>query len=283
MPSSTDPEAGSDSHLLSNILPTVNRFQNKAVIVTGGSSGIGKATAERFAREGARVLIFADREAEVNTVVTAFRAEGLAVTPCYGDVALATDVDRAVRLALETFGQIDILVSNAGFAYYESFLEISEDHWDRLLAVNLKGMYLFGQRVARQMVAQGQGGAILFTASVNGLAAETGLASYNASKGGIIMLMKTMALELAQYRIRVNAVAPGFIDTPITHAYIERDPRWAKYARSIAAGRAGRPDEVAAAFAFLASDDSQYITGETLVIDGGQMAALTEPGLQDER
>ncbi|MBI3762482.1 MAG: SDR family oxidoreductase, partial [Chloroflexi bacterium] len=119
--------------------------------------------------------------------------------------------------------------------------------------------------------------------SVNGLAAETGLASYNASKAGIILLMKTMALELAPHHIRVNAVCPGFIDTPITHDFIENSRQWPKYARSIAWGRAGRPDEVAAAFAYLASDDAEYVTGECLVIDGGQMAALTEPGLQDER
>lgn len=258
------------------------RFENKSVLVTGGSSGIGKATAERFAREGARVLIFADRAEELRATAEAFRAGGLDVTECHGDASVAADVDRAVTQAVHAFGKVDILVSNAGFAYYEPFMQISEAHWDRLMAVNLKGMFLFGQRVAREMIPRG-GGAILFTASVNGLAAETGLASYNASKAGIILLMKTMALELAPYRIRVNAVCPGFVDTPITHDFIERSPQWPKYLRSIAWGRAARPDEVAAAFAFLASDDAEYITGESLVIDGGQMAALTEPGLQDER
>lgn len=260
----------------------MRRFENKSVLVTGGSSGIGKATAERFAREGGRVLIFADRAEELGATAEAFRAQGLEVIECHGDASLADDVDRAVALALQRFGRIDVLISNAGFAYYEPFLDISEEHWDRLMAVNLKGMFLFSQRAARQMITQG-GGVILFTSSVNGLAAETGLASYNASKAGILLLMKTLALELARHRIRVNAVCPGFIDTPITHAFIANDPHWPAYLRSIPWGRAGRPDEVAAAFAFLASDEAEYITGEYLVIDGGQMAVLTEPGLQDER
>lgn len=260
----------------------MRRFENRAVLVTGGSSGIGKATAERFAREGARVLIFADRAEELRTTAETFRAEGLDVVECHGDVSLAADVDRALTLAVQTFGRLDVLVSNAGFAYFEPFMEISEAHWDRLMAVNLKGMFLFAQRAAREMIPRG-GGVILFTSSVNGLAAETGLASYNASKAGIILLMKTLALELAPHRIRVNAVCPGYIDTPITHDFIERDPHWPQYVRSIAWGRAGRPAEVAGAFAYLASDDAEYVTGECLVIDGGQLAALTEPGLQDER
>ena len=260
----------------------MRRFEDKAILVTGGSSGIGRAAAHYFAREGGRVLIFADRADELRETGEAFRAEGLPVSECYGDVSAAADVNRAVSQTVEAFGRIDILISNAGFAYYEPFIQISEAHWDRLMAVNLKGMFLFGQRVAHQMRAQG-GGVILFTASVNGLNAETGLASYNASKAGILLLMKTMALELAPDRIRVNAVCPGFIDTPITHDFIEHDPHWPAYRQSIPWGRAGRPEEVAAAFAFLASDEAEYITGEYLIIDGGQMIAISPPGLQDER
>ncbi|MBI4659475.1 MAG: SDR family oxidoreductase [Verrucomicrobia bacterium] len=250
---------------------SLRRFENKSILVTGGSSGIGKATAERFAREGGRVLIFADRPEELRQTANNFRAEGLDVIECPGNVAAAGDVDRAVAQAISAFGRIDVLVSNAGFVYNEPFLEISEEHWDRLMAVNLKGMFLFSQRVARQMRSQGSGGVLLFTASVNGLSAETGLASYNVSKAGIILLMKTLALELAPHRIRANAVCPGIIDTPNTHDFIMRDPKWPQYARSIPWGRAGRPSEVAAAFAFLASDDAEYITGECLVIDGGQI------------
>ena len=261
----------------------MRRFESKTVLVTGGSSGIGKATAERFAREGARVLIFSDRAEELHAAEAAFHVEGLDVTACHGDVSVAADVDRAVTQMVQNFGQLDILISNAGFAYYEPFIEISEAHWDRLMAVNLKGMFLFAQRAAREMTRQESGGGvILFTSSVNGMAAETGLTSYNVSKAGIILLMKTLALELAPHHIRVNAVCPGYIDTPITHNFIEHDPRWPQYIRSIAWGRAGRPEEVAGAFAYLASDDAEYVTGECLVIDGGQMAALTDPGLQDK-
>jgi len=258
------------------------RFENQSILVTGASSGIGKATAERFAREGGHVILFADRAEELRAVAASFRAEGLDVVECHGDVSVAAEVERAVRLALEKSGRLDVLVSNAGFAYYEPFIEISEAHWDRLMAVNLKGMFLFSQRATHEMIKQGRG-VILFTSSVNGLSAETGLASYNASKAGILMLMRTLALELAPHRIRVNAVCPGFIDTPITHDFIANDPNWPTYLQSIPWGRAGRPEEVAAAFAFLASAEAEYITGEYLVIDGGQMAILSPPGLQDRR
>jgi len=258
------------------------RFENQSILVTGASSGIGKAAAERFAREGGHVTLFADRAEELRAVAASFRAEGLGVVECHGDVSVAADVERAVTLALEKSGRLDVLVSNAGFAYYEPFIEISEVHWDRLMAVNLKGMFLFSQRATHEMIKQGRG-VILFTSSVNGLSAETGLASYNASKAGILMLMRTLALELAPHRIRVNAVCPGFIDTPITHDFIANDPNWPAYLQSIPWGRAGRPEEVAPAFAFLASAEAEYITGEYLVIDGGQMAILSPAGLQDRR
>ena len=258
------------------------RFENQSILVTGASSGIGKATAERFAREGGHVVLFADRAEELHTVTASFQSEGLDVVECHGDVSIAADVERAVTLAMEKYGRLDVLVSNAGFAHYEPFIEISEAHWDRLMAVNLKGMFLSSQRAAHEMITQGRG-VILFTASVNGLSAETGLASYNASKAGILMLMRTLALELAPQHIRVNAVCPGLIDTPITHDFIANNPNWPAYLQSIPWGRAGRPEEVAAAFAFLASDDAEYITGESLVIDGGQMVMLSPPGLQDRR
>ncbi|HZM22630.1 MAG TPA: SDR family oxidoreductase, partial [Anaerolineales bacterium] len=122
------------------------RFENQSILVTGASSGIGKATAERFAREGGHVTLFADRDEELRAVAASFRAEGLDVVECHGDVSVAADVERAVTLALEKSGRLDVLVSNAGFAYYEPFIEISEAHWDRLMAVNLKGMFLFSQR-----------------------------------------------------------------------------------------------------------------------------------------
>ena len=259
----------------------MQRFEGKSVLVTGASSGIGRATAERFASEGARVLLFADRAEELEQTSAALQAAGYDVLTCHGDVSVAADVDRAIAQAIEAFGRLDVLVCNAGIAYGEPFDNITEAHWDRLMAVNLKGTFLFSQRAARRMRAQG-GGVLLFTSSVNGINAETGLAAYNASKAGIILLMKTLAIELAPFRIRANAVCPGFIDTPLTHDYIESDPRWPNYRRTIPWGRAGRPAEVAAAFAYLASDDAEYITGECLVVDGGQMAALTEPGLQDK-
>lgn len=257
----------------------MRRFEGKSVIVTGGSSGIGKATAERFAQEGANVLIFADRAEELRATGAAMRSAGYSVLDSHGDVASAADVQRTVQMAIEHFGGVDVLVGNAGIATSEPFVQISEERWDRLMDINLKGMFLFAQACAKQMLKQKRGGALLFTASVNGLAAETGLASYSASKAAIILMMKTIALELGPYRIRANAVCPGLIHTPLTHNFVANDPNWQTYVRSIAWGRAGSAEEVAAAFAFLASDDAVYITGETINVDGGQMAKLSDPGL----
>lgn len=259
----------------------LQRFVGKSVIVTGGSSGIGKATAERFASEGANVLIFADRAEEVRATAEAMRSAGHSVIDCHGDVANSADVQRAVQMSIEHFGGVDVLVGNAGIATSEPFVHISEERWDRLMDINLKGMFLFAQASARQMLKQNTGGALLFTASVNGLAAETGLASYNASKAAIILMMKTIALELGPYRIRANAVCPGLIHTPLTNSFVNNGEAWNNYVRTIAWGRAGAPEEVAAAFAFLASDDAVYITGETINVDGGQMANLSLPALME--
>lgn len=257
----------------------MQRFVGKSVIVTGGSSGIGKATAQRFAQEGANVLIFADRADELRATGDAMRGEGHRVIDYVGDVSRAADVKAAVQMAVEQFGGVNVLIGNAGIATWEPFIHCTEERWDRLMDINLKGMFLFAQACAREMLKQKSGGALLFTASVNGLAAETGLASYNASKAAIILMMKTIALELGPYRIRANAVCPGLIHTPLTHNFVANDPNWQTYVRSIAWGRAGTPEEVAAAYAFLASDDAVYITGETINVDGGQMAKLSDPGL----
>ena len=193
----------------------MRRFENKTILVTGGSSGIGRATAERFAREGGRVLIFADRAEELRQTAEAFQAQGWEVSTCHGDIALAADVDRAVAQAMQTYGKIDVLVSNAGFAYFEPFVDISEVHWDRLMAVNLKGMFLVSQCVAREMIKV-ESGVILFTSSVNGLNAETGLTSYNASKAGLATFMEALRNRLSKKGVTVVTIKPGPTLTPMT-------------------------------------------------------------------
>jgi 3-oxoacyl-[acyl-carrier protein] reductase len=187
-----------------------------------------------------------------------------------GDVASADDVDRVVTQMVDRFGQIDIVVSNAGIAREESFLEISKERWDETLRINLSGMFVVTQRVAREMVAAG-GGVILLTSSTNGLVGEDRYAHYNASKGGVTLLTKSLAIELGQHGVRVNAVCPGYIVTPLAESI--DDPEFMEaYRQRLPLRRLGRPEDVAGTFAFLASDDAAFITGETIVIDGGQLA-----------
>jgi 3-oxoacyl-[acyl-carrier protein] reductase len=246
------------------------RFVGKGGIVTGGARGIGRAIAERFLREGMRVLV-CDRDGpRLAETVRALAPLG-EVHGLEGDVASAADVDRLVDRALALWGRIDVLANNAGIATFAPFLEASEADWDRTLAVNLKGMFLVGQRVARAMVRQG-GGSIVNMASTNGLVGERGLAAYNASKAGVVLLTKTMAIELAPYGVRVNCVCPGFIDTGLAREAGAGEDFLRTYAQKIPMGRFGRPEEVAAVFAFLASEDASFLTGEAVVVDGGQLA-----------
>jgi 3-oxoacyl-[acyl-carrier protein] reductase len=250
----------------------MNRFAGTRVVVTGGASGIGEATARRFLQEGAHVVVV-DRSRENLTAagerLAAARAGGELVLE-EGDVAAAGDVDRVVSAMVERFGGIDVLVSNAGIAYQEPFLEITRERWDETQRVNLAGMFVVTQRVAREMVRAG-GGTILLTSSTNGLAGEDRYAHYNASKGGVTLLTKSLAIELGRHGIRVNAVCPGYIVTPLAEALDDPEAMEA-YRQRLPLRRLGRPEDVAGTFAFLASDDAAFIHGETIVIDGGQLA-----------
>jgi NAD(P)-dependent dehydrogenase (short-subunit alcohol dehydrogenase family) len=250
----------------------MTRFIGKRVLVTGGASGIGEATADRFLREGAHVVVL-DRSREhldaAEGRLRTSRAEGAELVLEQGDVASGEDVDRVVGAAVERLGGIDVLVSNAGIAYAEPFLDISREHWDETQRVNLTGMFVVTQRVAREMVRAG-GGVILLTSSTNGLVGEDRYAHYNASKGGVTLLTKSLAIELGPHGIRVNAVCPGYIVTPLA-ASIDDPAFMEAYRQRLPLRRLGKPEDVAGAFAFLASDDAAFITGETLVIDGGQL------------
>lgn len=245
-------------------------LEGKGVLVAGASRGIGEAAARRFLEEGCRVFLCARGVAGVEQAVAELRALGeVHGTAC--DVSDPEAVERLVEEAERALGGIDVLANNAGVAWQEPFLDITLEHWDQVLDINLRGMFLVAQAVARRMVARGQGGAIVNMSSTNAFEGEAGYAHYNASKGAITMLTRTMATELGQHGIRVNALCPGKIFTPLQGE--AEDPEYtARYEREkIPLGRSGTVEEVAAAYAFLASDEATFITGEMLVIDGGQL------------
>ena len=198
-------------------------------------------------------------------------AEGYEVLAILADVSDAAQVESAVERVVAQWGTIDILANNAGIAWEEDFLELKDENWRKILDVNLNGMFYTAQRVSRQMVKQG-GGVIVNMASTNGIVGEAKYAHYNASKGGIVLLTKTMALELGRYHIRVNSVCPGYIQTPMSEtiddaAFVE------EYVRTkIPLGKVGKPNDIAGVFAFLASEDAAFITGTEIIVDGGQLA-----------
>jgi NAD(P)-dependent dehydrogenase (short-subunit alcohol dehydrogenase family) len=251
----------------------VRGLRDKGVLVTGGSRGIGLAAARRFLDEGARVHICGHDAGDVDEAAQALG--DVASTVC--DVSQVEDVARLISDATASLGGIDVLANNAGVSWREPFLDITPEHWDRIMAVNVRGMFLVGQAVAQQMIPRG-GGAIVNMASTNGLGAEADFAHYNASKAAVVLLSRTMAVELGAHGIRVNALCPGYIDTPLNREIVATldNPSFVEdYARdSIPLGRAGHADEIAAAYAFLASEDASFITGATLVIDGGQTAVM---------
>ena len=248
-------------------------LDSKGVLITGGTSGIGLAAAERFLEEGCRVFLCGIDEPELEDVLAKLGSAGAVDgIPC--DVSREADVSGLVSAAQAFLGRIDVLINNAGIARKGWFLDLEPEAWDITIAVNLRGMFLVAQAVARRMVADGAGGAIVNMASTNALGGEEEFAHYNASKGGVLQLTRTMAVELGPKGIRVNCVCPGFIDTPLNRALADEEA-FRTYERTrIPLGRRGSPEEVAAAYAFLASDEASFVHGEALVVDGGQVAVM---------
>src|SRR4051794_15007793 len=251
-------------------------LRGKRVLVSGGSSGIGAATARRLLEEGCRVFLGGLDAEEVRATVRTLTDVG----EVHGASADVSEVDGAAGLvdaAASTLGGLDVVANNAGTAWREPFLDITVAHWDRMLSVNLRGMFLVAQGVARVLVEQGTGGVIVNMASTNGLAGERDYAHYNASKAGVLLLTKTMAVELGGHGVRVNALCPGFIRTALNEQIAaDLGPDFIdSYAREhIPLGRTGLPEHVAAAYAFLASDDAAFVSGSELVVDGGQLAVM---------
>jgi len=244
----------------------VRGLEGKRVVVTGGTSGIGEATSRRFVEEGARVVALAHGEHEVASAQA--RIPGL-VAALRTDVAEPELVSEAFAQVDELLGGVDVLIANAGISIRRPVLEIEPEDWRRVLAVNLDGVFWCAQQAARRMVA-GDGGVILMTASTNGLVGHPFYADYNASKAGVILLARTMALELAP-RVRVNAICPGYVLTPMQEAEYTADMLAAVDA-NLPLGRHARPEELAALFAFLASDEGAYVTGAVIPMDGGETA-----------
>lgn len=249
---------------------TTKRFENKQVLITGAARGIGFEIAKQFLGEGAVVSLF-DYNAENLTIAKkAFESGEHRVYTYTVDVSNRQQVFDAVAI-VEAIAPIDILINNAGIAHESPFLEIDEAEWKQIVAVNLTGMFYVSQAVCRNM-ARRKSGVVVNMASKNGMDGEAGYAHYNASKGGVIMLTKTMALELAHLGIRVNAVCPGYIQTPMSME-IDSPEFVQKFVdRYIPLNRTGKVEEVAPAFLFLASHESSFMTGQVLVLDGGQLA-----------
>lgn len=249
-------------------------LDGKVAIVTGGAGGIGYAIAERFLREKAKVVI-----ADVDTEKGARAERDLArlgdVQFVKADVGRRLDVHNLVAATIDSFGEIDILVNNAGIAHGADFLDVTEEDFDRVLAVNLKGSFLTGQAVARQMVdrvkAGGPAGSIVNMSSINAVLAIASQLPYSVSKGGVKQLTKAMALSLAPFGIRVNAIGPGSIRTDML-ASVNADPTARERILSrTPLGRIGETAEIAAIAVFLASDEASYITGQTIYADGGRL------------
>jgi NAD(P)-dependent dehydrogenase (short-subunit alcohol dehydrogenase family) len=241
-------------------------LKNKRVLITGGASGIGAATAARFLEEGSSVVVL-DRDAKGRKQIEA-KLLSLAGT-VDADVSKLKQVEAAFAEAVRLMGGVDVMINNAGISIRHNFLEITPDEWDKIIAVNLTGVFYMAQTAAKHMWQQGSG-VILQTASTNGLVGQPYYADYNATKAGVIELTKSMALELAP-KIRVCAVAPGYVLTPMQRAEYS-DEMLEEVNRKIPLRRHAQPEEIAALFAFLASDDAAYMTGHVYTIDGAETA-----------
>jgi meso-butanediol dehydrogenase / (S,S)-butanediol dehydrogenase / diacetyl reductase len=257
----------------------VDRLKGKFALVTGGARGIGFAIAERFADEGAVVAVMALHQSSAARAVKEIVRRGASATPIAGDVSDERNMRRAIEEVVGAFGRLDIMVNNAATIAIGPIVETNTDTWDRLVAVNLRGVFLGCREAARQMIAQGTGGRIINASSGAGRRGDALIGAYAASKFGVIGLTQSLAVELAPHRITVNAYCPGHVtSTPmwqlIDHQVTSLTGQAAGSAKFAAEheaplGRAGRPEEIAAAVSFLASDEAAFVTGESLLVDGG--------------
>ncbi len=250
------------------------RLDNRIAIVTGAAMGIGAGIAERFVEAGAAVVVFDIKDEAARQIAQKLSREGRALA-VQGDVACEEDVQRAVTHTLEQFGALDILVNNAGIEGPGQLVDYTSTDWDRVLGVNLKGYFLFAKHAIRAM--RGRGGAIVNISSVHAFVSYVGNAVYDASKAGIIGLTRALALEYGHEKIRVNAICPGYINTPMMDEWLAIQPDAEAALKQVLSfhplGRIGTPRDVADAALFLASDAAAFISGTYLVVDGAMTAA----------
>lgn len=262
----------------STLLPTLREMfdlTGKTAIVTGGAMGIGAAIAARLAEAGASVVIADVNQSAAGEIVARIERQGGAAIAIRADAGRVEDAQRVAQEAARVFGHVDILVNDAGVFPFSPALELTEAQWDHVLDINLKGTFFYAQAAAKQMVAQNTPGVIVNIASIDGLHPTGFLAHYDASKGGVVMVTKSLAKELGAYHIRVNAIAPGGVDTPGAEKAMAPQPGGNAAGvvddmmARIPLGRIGQPDEIALAAIFLTSPASSYMTGSLVVVDGG--------------
>ncbi len=259
------------------------RLSGKVAIVTGGSQGIGRACAERFAAEGAKVVIADIADSAGKEVVDAMTAAGRSARYVHTNASERLDVHNLIAVATEAYGRLDIMMTAAGVMEFMPFLELDETEFDRVLRINMKGTFLCAQAAARQMVRQlensdGPPGTIITVSSVNAWFGLPNSVAYSASKGAVMQLTKSIAIALAPHGIRVNAIGPGTIETAMSAVLTENKEAREKVLQRTPLGRLGKAEEMAAIAAWLASDEASYITGQTIYADGGRMPLnLTVP------
>ncbi len=249
------------------------RLKDKIAIITGGGSGIGRASAELFAREGARVVVADFNEKAAQETAAAIRQAGGEAISVQVDVSDSAQVQRLVDTTLQTYGGIDILVNNAGILLFGTALDTSQQDWERVIAINLTGTFLVSKAVLPHMIARGGGSIVNLTSSTGAHDAAANTVAYVTSKGGVALLTRAMAIDHAKHNVRVNAVAPGPTDTPMLRDAMSPE-QLAAFAATFPMGRLGRPEELARAILFLASDEASFVTGAILAVDGGQTAQV---------
>jgi NAD(P)-dependent dehydrogenase (short-subunit alcohol dehydrogenase family) len=254
----------------------------KVAIVTGAGSGIGRASALRFAAEGASVVAADIRGPKVDETVEMIRREGGTAVACQADVAKGADVERMVAFAVESFGGLHALFNNAGTIRPGTAVSLSEQDWDLVMAVNVRSVFL-GAKYAVPVMAAGGGGTIVSTASVSGMRGDPGSVVYSASKAAVINLTRSLAVDHARQNIRVNCICPGAIDTPPVGRMLSDPAARARSERAHPLGRIGQPEEIAAAAVWLSSAESSFVTGQAIVVDGGLTAQSSLGGMSDPR
>jgi glucose 1-dehydrogenase len=248
------------------------RLENKVVVITGAAAGIGLACAQRFAAEGAKVVLADVQETRGEEAAEAIQESGGEALFVGCDVGDKAQVEALFERCRAAFGPVDCAIANAGILHVADFLDFEEEDFDRVLRVNLKGVFLTGQAAARQMVAEGRSGTIINMSSVNAILAIPAITPYVVAKGGVNQLTKVMAIALADKGIRVNGIGPGSIETEVFKAVADNPEALNKILSRTPLERVGRPEEVASVAVFLASEESSYITGQTIYPDGGRLA-----------